>query len=110
MNTMKKFSDEWETLYTRDKTGIPKPFIAPRIMQLLMVIHLHISGLSTTMEHLVLEEFKFDASQVDNQLISGFRNSPNFTKGPFKLSKDWYTDFDKGGHWEWTQSWGYDVH
>ena len=23
-----KFSDEWETLYTRDKTGIPKPFIA----------------------------------------------------------------------------------
>ena len=71
---------------------------------------MHISGLSITMEHLALEEFKFDKSKVDNQLLSGFRNSPELTKGPFKLSKDWYTDFNKGSHWEWTQSWGYDVH
>ena len=91
-----KFSDEWETLYTRDKTGIPKPFIAPRDHAITYGNTLHISGLSTTMEHLALKEFKFDKSKVDNQLLSGFRNSPELTKGPFKLSKDWYTDFNKG--------------
>ena len=31
------------------------------------------------MEHLALEEFKFDKSNVDNQLLSGFRNSPELT-------------------------------
>ena len=107
-----KFSDEWETLYTRDKTGIPKPLIAPRDHAITYGDTLHISGLSTTMEHLILNEFKFDPNIVDNQLISEFRNNAEYTRGPFKLSKKWYEDLNKQSedkHWEWTQSWCYDA-
>ena len=56
---------------------------------------MHISGLSTTMEHLILNEFKFDPNIVDNQLISEFRNNAEYTRGPFKLSKKWYEDLNK---------------
>lgn len=112
-----KFSSEWNTLGSRDKTGIPKPLIAPRDHAITLGNTLHVTGLATPVVHFLKEHFKFSSDILDTQLIDGYKEVENKkghpvkTKGPFELTPQWYEDHGKTDDDPWTicQTWAYDA-